>query len=369
MTQDMKSLDFGRSVRGWLAVAIACLVPALASAQQGEFYDVLPQEVPGRPGTIIRQEALRPPRGAASAYRILYRSRGLNGEPIAVSGVVALPSAPPPKKGRPIVAWAHGTSGIADHCAPSGEADPFGDVQGLQDFLARGYVVTASDYPGLGTAGVHPYLVGSSEGRAILDSVRAARELPSASAGSSFVVWGYSQGGHAALFAGNLAKAYAPELKLAGIAAAAPPTELGSLIRDDEGTLAGRILASFALRSWSLLYSIPAASFVKGNNGPVLIQLSQLCSMNMHQDVGLALLEQPFERDGFLTVDVGVTQPWRKLLEDNTPGITPSGIPIFIAQGASDAIVRPGVTQLYGDELCRHGIRVHFVLVPSTGHG
>ena len=65
--------------------------------------------------------------------------------------------------------------------------------------LDRGYVVAATDYPGLGTPEVHPYLVGTSEARAVLDSVRAARAIPEAAAGARFAVWGRSQGGQAAL--------------------------------------------------------------------------------------------------------------------------------------------------------------------------
>ena len=100
-------------------------------------------------------------------------------------------------------------------------------IPGLQSFLQDGYVV-ATDYPGLGTQGPAPYLVGSSEARAVLDSVRAARQLPGANAGSHFIVWGHSQGGQAALFAGQLARSYAPELKLQGVAVAAPrQTSLG----------------------------------------------------------------------------------------------------------------------------------------------
>ncbi len=76
--------------------------------------------------------------------------------------------------------------------------------------------------PGLGTAGPHPYLVGLSEARAVLDSVRAAREIAGAGASDRFAVWGHSQGGQAALFSGLIADTYAPELRLAGVAAAVP---------------------------------------------------------------------------------------------------------------------------------------------------
>src|SRR6202008_2870433 len=139
--------------------------------------------------------------------------------------VIIIPRGTEPFGGRSIIAWAHPTSGIVPRCAPSLARVLFRSIQGLPEMLARGYIVTATDYPGLGTAGPHPYLVGISEGRAVLDSVRAARSIGGTSTLSTFSVWGHSQGGQAALFTGILAESYAPELHLVGVAAAAPATD------------------------------------------------------------------------------------------------------------------------------------------------
>ena len=155
--------------------------------------------------------------------RVLYRSEGLHGEPIVVSGVVIVPAGTPPPGGRPIVAWAHPTTGIVAACAPSLARVFFRSIQGLHELLAQGFVIAATDYPGLGTAGPHPYLVGISEGRAVLDSVRVARKIPGSGDGKIFAVWGHSQGGQAALFTGILAHDYAPELELVGVAEPLPP--------------------------------------------------------------------------------------------------------------------------------------------------
>ena len=89
-----------------------------------------------------------------------------------------------------------------------------------------GYVVAATDYEGLGTPGVHPYLVGESEGRGVLDAARAAKALAATDAGDQVLVFGHSQGGQAALFAGELAASYAPELTVLGVAAAAPAADV-----------------------------------------------------------------------------------------------------------------------------------------------
>ncbi len=121
-------------------------------------------------------------------------------------------------------AGARADTGVGGKWAAPVLPDRSGAIPGLDDMLSRGFVVVATDYVGLGTPGQHPYLIGESEARSVLDSVRAARRFPGAKAGDTFAVWGHSQGGHAALFTGQLAASYAPELKLAGVAAAAPAT-------------------------------------------------------------------------------------------------------------------------------------------------
>ena len=129
----------------------------------------------GQPGTLVRQQAMDGAPLGAAAYRVLYQSTGLKDEPIFVSGVVVVPRGDPPPGGRPIVAWAHPTSGITPRCAPSLAIFVFQQIQGLRELVERGYVVAATDYPGLGTPGPHPYLVGESEARAVIDVVRVAR--------------------------------------------------------------------------------------------------------------------------------------------------------------------------------------------------
>ena len=256
-------------------VGISTGMAAGAEPAEAGFYDVANDELAGQPGTLIRQERMGGAPQGASAYRVLYRSTGLKGEPIAVSGVVVVPDGPPPAQGRPIVAWAHPTTGIVPHCAPSLAFFVFQQMQGLRDMVARGYIVTATDYPGLGTAGPHPYLVGQSEGRAVLDSVRAARNLAAMSASNRFAVWGHSQGGQAALYAGQLAKDYAPELNLVGVAAAAPATDLGALMRDDLPTPGGKNLLAMTLWSWARVYDAPIDQVVSASALPTVNQLSE----------------------------------------------------------------------------------------------
>lgn len=118
-------------------------------------------------GALISMTPLGGAPDGASAYRIVYTSTGLSGDLVLVTGVIIVPAGREPLGGRPIVAWAHPTTGIVSRCAPSLARVFFSSVQGLRAMLARGYIVTATDYPGLGTPEVHPYLVGISEGRAV----------------------------------------------------------------------------------------------------------------------------------------------------------------------------------------------------------
>lgn len=320
------------------------------------------------PGTIISAEAMPGAPDGATAYKILYRSESRSGELIPVSGVVIIPPGTPPPGGRPVVAWAHPTTGIESRCAPSLARVFFESVQGLRDMLARGYVVTATDYPGLGTPEVHPYLVGVSEGRAVLDSVRATRALPTAGADRRFAVWGHSQGGHAALFAGLLARQYAPELALTGIAVAAPATDLGALMRDDQGTGGGNNITAMTLWSWSRYYGASITSVVEPAAIPVIDQLAGEC---IERWFDVLIRREPTRAlmAGFLTVgNLANTEPWKRLLALNTPGVLPPDVPVFVAQGADDRLVRPSVTDAYVKALCRNGNRVRYETFSGVGH-
>src|SRR5262245_20542954 len=184
------------------ATVLTLAAHATTASAQTSFYDAPRSMLEGQPGSLVRQEVIDGAPLGATAYRVLYRSTGMKGEPIFVSGVVIVPQGDPPPGGRPIVAWAHPTTGITAPCAPSLAIFLFQQIQGLRSFVERGYVVAATDYPGLGTPETHPYLVGDSEARAVIDSVRVAGNMPGAGGGKHFVVWGHSQGGQAALFTG-----------------------------------------------------------------------------------------------------------------------------------------------------------------------
>jgi acetyl esterase/lipase len=319
-------------------------------------------------GALIRSEPMPTAPDNASAFRVLYRSTGLHGEPIAVSGVVIVPVGAPPPGGRPIVAWAHPTTGIVAQCAPSLARVFFRSIQGLHELLAQGFVIAATDYPGLGTAGPHPYLVGISEARAVLDSVRVARKIPGAGDGKIFAVWGHSQGGQAALFTGLLAHDYAPELELVGVAAAAPATDLATLLSADLDTNGGRNITAMTLWSWSRIYNAPIDNVVTPEAIPVIDRLANECIERFFDVFTRRAPSRALTRSFLKVKNVSDTEPWHALLEQNSPGPLPASIPVFLAQGTKDPLVLPAVTQAYYAKLCQSGSPVQFDTLPNVGH-
>lgn len=321
------------------------------------------------PGTILAQEAIAGAPDGATAFRVQYRSTAANGGDISVSGLVIVPAGMSPPGGRPVVAWAHPTTGVIPACAPSHSPLRFAMIPGLRDMLKQGFVVTATDYPGTGEGEVQPFLDGDAEARAVLDSVRAARQLPGAGAGTRFALWGHSQGGQAVLFAGAMHAGYAPELQLAGVAAAAPATDLGALFRDDMGTKGGNNLTALALWSWARTQAAPFDRIVKPDAVPAINAVAAKCIDRLlpspsKQAAGKVLAT------GFLTVpDVTGVEPWRSIIARNSAGAFPREVPLFLAQGGADVIVRPAVTAAYMGRQCAAGVRVALQTRPQTGHG
>lgn len=344
-----------------------CL-PGKSSRAQTSFYQASPQQIAGTPGTLIRKESLGLPAPfGASVIRVLYLSAGLHDESIPVSGVVIVPPGSAPSAARPIIAWAHPTTGVVPRCAPSLAMLLVQQIQGVRDMVRRGYIVAATDYPGLGTPETHPYLVGVSEARAVLDSVRVARALTGAP--NRFAVWGHSQGGQAALFTGMIARTYAPDLDLVGVAAAAPATDLATLLADDLGSNGGRNLTAMTLWSWSRIFNAPIGRVVEPAALPIIDGLAGECIESIYDILRRRGPSRALDR-AFLSVqNFYTTEPWRSLIAENTPGTLPQQIPVFLAQGGADQLVRPQVTHDYMQRLCQTGSRVRMIIQPTVGHG
>lgn len=163
------------------------------------FYDTPADLAATRPGALLRSEAVAQyalPKGARGV-RILYHSRDAAGRDVATSGVVLVPAGKAPAAGWPVIAWAHGTSGVARLCAPSAMKDVYYGEEGLFPMLRAGFAVVASDYHGLGTEGPHQYLSKTAQAYDVIYAMPAAHAaVPEL--GKLWVVDGHSQGGLAA---------------------------------------------------------------------------------------------------------------------------------------------------------------------------
>jgi hypothetical protein len=139
------------------AVAFVVFQEVIQPDEPSSFYDPPASFPDGPPGTVIRDQAVASDDPDVRAWRLLHTSMGPDGDPIAVSAVVVAPAGPPPAGGWPIVAWAHGTTGVASRCAPSLDADGgMARIPGLDQLVTTGHVVVATDSVGLGTPGSAP---------------------------------------------------------------------------------------------------------------------------------------------------------------------------------------------------------------------
>jgi alpha-beta hydrolase superfamily lysophospholipase len=332
------------------------------------FYE-LPDPVPaGAPGEIHRSERLASTMDGTTAWRVLYHSTDLSGADILVSGTVIAPSGSAPAEGRPIVSWAHPTTGVAPRCAPSAGLDPFDLIEGLRALIDAGYVVAATDYPGMGADGPEAYLVGVSEGNAVLDAARAARALPQTGARGELLLWGHSQGGQAALFAGQNAAEYAPELTLTAVAVAAPATDLGALLDDDIDDISGVTISSYAFAAYSEVYASRGAdldTILTPAGVKATPSMTALCLLG--QNSAIHKIARPLV-GAYFSGDPTTVEPWATLLTENSPGAVPLTVPLLIAQGQTDALVDPTTTLAFADHECAIGTRVSYLSLPDTGH-
>lgn len=329
----------------------------LPLAPPADFYEVAESALDGPPGSLVDALELDAP-PATRAWAILYRSTGLDGSSVPVSGLVLAPAADG-SGSRSVVAWAHGTTGLADACAPSLAGATGGEITGLVDLARSGLVLVATDYEGLGTAGLHPYLVGASEGRSILDGLRAVAALPEAKAGRRSVIFGISQGGHAALWAGEIAEAYAPELDLAGIVAASPPIDIRALqhtVLADGGQPAAWLESLMVAAAWSDVYGLPLDGYLSPEGLALASALTDQCPWNL----------VPPARPPFVTDPAGVPE-WQRLLEANSPGHGSARAPILLLAARDDEVIPPSTIPLGVERLRAAGSRVELAWVDG-GH-
>jgi pimeloyl-ACP methyl ester carboxylesterase len=306
----------------------------------------------------------------AIVWRALYKSQTIYGDPIAVSGYFVVPAGSAPAGGWNVLSWAHGTTGITPSCFPS-RFDLSGSrpylLPDLKDVLAAGFVVAATDYEGLG--GIEPYLLGASEGRGVLDAARAAGHLPGVTTSGTTVIYGHSQGGHSALFAGELAPTYAPDLHVVGVAAAAPATNLSLIVHIAPQTNITGVVAFQleALWSWARTYhDLPAAEVLTPRGIAAAPGLIAGCLGDTDRALKAQSLVGPDLFNAGLTADPIVISH----AQANDPGRVKIGVPVLVVQGNADTTVPPSLTDSYVQKMaCPIGDTIDYEKFPGATHG
>src|SRR4051794_13123412 len=352
-----------------LAIPVALLVLAAAPAAGA----ATPKH-----GQLLQSRKITGEAALKSAGRnafVKYRSVGIDGKAINVTGVVSLPKGKAPKNGWPVITYDHGSTGIADQCAPSRDAtDNPAHVYNsyvyplLNRWLKAGYAVVRTDYQGLGSGGIHEYLNGVAEGRSTLDIVRAAHALDKR-VSNRFAIAGHSQGGHAALWAARLAPSWTPDLRLHATVAFAPASHLSeqiSLVRAVTSPGGGlSAIGSLIVRSTdvanpglhlSSIFTDKFAALYPQTLTKCLPQLGQSDSMG-----GLAPSEF-FKQDADL-------KPLTRAVDKTDPENLTIRSPLDVEQGKQDTTVLPGLTDDLVKKLRGRGGKIVYRKYDNTTHG
>ena len=287
------------------------------------------------------------------------------------SAMVIVPDDPPPGP-RPVLIWNHGTTGVARGCAPSladGTATKWA-IPDLERMLARGWVVVAPDYSGQGAPGDFPYLIGTGEARSALDAVLAAGEIEDLVLSPQTVVWGHSQGGHAALWTTQIAPDYTPGLDILGTAALAPaadPAELAQELTSGDAGAMLTVLVAWVLVPYADTYpDVNLNDYVATGARSIVREMTQRClsepGVMVSALTALGLSEDtPFDTGNLTSGALG------RRLQENVP-TGPWDTPIFVSWGTRDEVIPISAQHRLVQDLCASGEQVRAVPVPRRGH-
>ncbi|MFI1915341.1 alpha/beta hydrolase family protein [Nocardia sp. NPDC020380] len=369
-----------------LAGATGPAPAASVSDEQGlAFYTPEADRVPGPHGTVIQ---LRPITGdpglpGARNYLVLYRSVDMRGETVAVSGTLAVPEGTPPPGGWPLISWAHGTTGVADVCAPSRDTSPefpAHDYTSLvrttqAQWIAAGYAIAQTDYQGLGTPGPHGYLIGTAEQRAVTDMARAAREVEP-EIGTRWVAMGHSQGGQAAVFTDARAQAWAPDMQLLGAVAMAPASHIGTGVQASQAaTTAGAaaVLAPVTGGSTSFLPLLIRGAQTVSDLDPARFLTPRSDSMLPLADATcIGQLRGKDSWGGISAAEVftpgGDDSALSRVLNENDPSTLTFAQPLLVLQGTADTTVPAVATTAMVAQQKLAGQPVQYRTYPGADH-
>jgi pimeloyl-ACP methyl ester carboxylesterase len=323
-----------------------------------------PSAVPRKPGELLRSEPLKDvvlPAGVRG-WRILYATTVDDSTPATAVATVFAP-ADPPAGPRPVIAWEHGTTGLLQKCMPSLLSLPTKGIPDRDRIVMAGWVVVATDYSFAEKGGPHPYLIGEGEARATLDSVRAARQISGLTLDNRVVVWGHSQGGHAALWTGIIGPRYAPDLEIRGVVAIAPAANIKNILAMNVEI--DKRFGPYLAVSYSRFYpDITFEQAVRPEALDAARQIVNLCDFVPEELQRIEALAATFDGPALATSSNKALQA--RLKQNTADG--PIKAPVLIAQGLSDNVVPSSATDAYVEERCAAGQPLEYWTFAGRDH-
>ena len=390
-----------------LGIATMGMVAVNAAAQVSlpPFYEAASKMTPeGKLGQVIRKEEIKTSIPGARAWLIAYVSSDIANRKTIVTGLVVAPAGKAPKEGRPVVAWAHGTTGTAENCGPSQILNPavplneyflvggnswtdYG-LPAVEEFIKAGYVVVGTDYQGLGGGGKHQYVVSVTQANDAINSIRAAGDLKETGAGKKAVIYGWSQGGATVLTAAS-SGAYVSQkgtafdgidivgfvaLAPADIAVLAPKQALTPASAEDmlEGvfkTFSDNVFnfTHMAMNLWGTQAAFPdklqLTDLFTDEGAKVIDEIvSNKC---MHAAAGTLNFVYGTGYPSLMKPKAGNAMAWATaMLAGSVPDEKPIA-PVIIFWGTHDTVVPPVMGALYREQMCKKGANVTRVQLPG----
>jgi hypothetical protein len=329
------------------------------------FYATAGLKTEAEPGTLVRSEpatdyALPP---GITATRILYHSRTASNMDAIASGVVLVPYGRPPTGGWPLLAWSHGTSGVAEECAPSRMKSLFYNWEGLYEYVLMGYAVVATDYVGLGTQGRHAYLDMSSNGTDVIHSVPAARTaVPNLS--KKWLVVGHSQDGLPSLGVAQL-EGTIKDPNFLGTVALAGASDL------EDGLDSVLQVKLPVLNGLMAFWVYGVKSVYPELDLKDILSSKALAIYNASVENGCSSASGAFAE---LPTDEVFLPGWksnkyiRQFLARDQPGMQPTYGPLLLVGGGDDILFTDSASRKVFQRPCRSGARVQRNVYPGLGH-
>ena len=388
MKLGLKNLVFGS----------VCLLATAAWANPplAPFYEEVGKMSPnGKLGQIIKQEKIKTSVKGAQAWKIAYISSDVAGRKTISTGLIVSPIGQAPKEGRPILAWAHGTTGSAQNCGPSqiiNPASPLNEyflmdgnswtdygIPNVEEFIKEGYVIVATDYQGQGGGGKHQYAIAGTNGRDAINSARAASSMKEVGAGKKAIIYGWSQGGGATIAAASLADYQAQKgtaadnLEYLGFVALAPDDVAAVLKRPANEAEANKMMSDFTKANvpnvflfahymiglWGTQAAFPGLQLtdvLTEDGAKVVDKLAKNKCIHALADTFNYAYGDSYK--SLLKSEPSNSLAWVKAFVNGSVKPVKPVAPVVIYWGTKDTAVPPVMHELYQKQMCAMGANV-----------